>query len=248
MLLQLLRIPLIAVVWLSFRIATTPPRPGPRREEQARAPEGRSIRLMRATLRPATLVRDSIISAVLLADSIFTLVLCTPLTARSSAFLFSMLTQFKDQSVIDIPAVTITPLFLVGVLLVTVGTYVRTRCFNELGRLFTFDLALRDRHELVTTGPYSIVRHPAYPARFVVLLGASICTFGAGSWWKETGQGRTVAGELVLAAWAAVIARDIVVLLFVMVPKEEKMLRKAFGKQWLDYAAQTPYKMILGVW
>ena len=146
------------------------------------------------------------------------------------------------------PAVTITPIFLVGALLVTVGTYVRTRCYNELGRLFTFDLALRDRHELVTTGPYAVVRHPAYPARFTVLLGTSICTFGAGSWWKETGQGSTPAGKLVIAAWVATTARDVVVLLFVMVPREEKMLRKTFGKQWTDWAAKTRYRMFPGVW
>lgn len=186
---------------------------------------------------------QSIISAVLLADIVFTAVLCAPRTSRNGAFL-AMVTQNEKTA----PAVTVTPLFLAGVLLATVGTYVRTRCYNELGRLFTFDLALRDRHELVTTGPYSVVRHPAYPARFVVLLGVSICTFGMGSWWKETGQGSTPAGKVVLSAWVAVVARGVVVLLGVMLPREERLLRKTFGKQWTEYASKTPYKMIPGIW
>lgn len=57
-----------------------------------------------------------------------------------------------------------------------------------------------------------------------------------------------MAGKLVFAAWMATIVRDVVVLLFIMVPKEEKMLRKAFGKQWTEYASRTPYKMLPGIW
>ncbi|VDC04840.1 unnamed protein product [Peniophora sp. CBMAI 1063] len=176
---------------------------------------------MRASRRASTLVANSIISAVLLADTLFTVVLCLPRSSGASAFL-ALLTRDKLSGT---PAVTITPTFLAGVLLVTVGT-----------------------HELVTTGPYSVIRHPAYPARFAVLLGASMCTFRSGSWWKETGQGNVMMGRLVLAAWMAMIARDVVVLLFVMIPREEKMLRKAFGKQWTDWASQTRYKMIPGIW
>lgn len=185
----------------------------------------------------------SIITAILFADTLATVGRCLPLSSAGG-----MLSVLSPREKSAASAVTITPLFIAGVLLTSIGMSVRTACFDELGRFFAFDLVIRDKHTLVTTGPYAVVRHPAYPAYLVVLAGISLCAFGPGSWWQETQQARTVAGKMVLTMWVVETVRLAYVLLLVMIPREEKLLRKTFGKQWTEYAAKTPYKVIPFVW
>ena len=64
-----------------------------------------------------------------------------------------------------------TSLFFVGAFMVTLGGYIRYSCFQALGRLFTFEMSIRDEHELITNGPYSIVRHPSYTGALLTLIG-----------------------------------------------------------------------------
>ena len=42
------------------------------------------------------------------------------------------------------------------------GGLLRLHCYRTLGRFFTFDVSIHEGHQLVTTGSYSIVRHPSY--------------------------------------------------------------------------------------
>lgn len=72
-------------------------------------------------------------------------------------------------------AIHITPMFLLGVILATIGGYIRHRCYQELGVMFTFELSIRKDHRLVTTGPYRIVRHPGYTAAFITMAGFVCC-------------------------------------------------------------------------
>jgi protein-S-isoprenylcysteine O-methyltransferase len=44
-----------------------------------------------------------------------------------------------------------------------------------LGRLFTVNVAIREGHQLIDSGPYRYVRHPAYTAILLVHLGAALC-------------------------------------------------------------------------
>ena len=64
-----------------------------------------------------------------------------------------------------------TSLFFVGAFMVTLGGYIRYSCFQALGRLFTFEMSIRDKHELITNGPYSVVRHPSYTGALLTLIG-----------------------------------------------------------------------------
>ena len=61
--------------------------------------------------------------------------------------------------------------FLTGLALVAAGTLLRLTCYRCLGPLFTFDLTLFPKHTLITSGPYSIVRHPADLGSLLVFLG-----------------------------------------------------------------------------
>jgi protein-S-isoprenylcysteine O-methyltransferase Ste14 len=64
-----------------------------------------------------------------------------------------------------------TYLFFLGTFIVALGGYIRYSCFRALGRLFTFEMTIRDEHTLITDGPYSIVRHPSYTGALLTLIG-----------------------------------------------------------------------------
>lgn len=68
--------------------------------------------------------------------------------------------------------VRISPSFLVGLALIVAGASIRYKCYNEMGKLFTFEVSLRKGHKLITTGPYSVVRHPGYTGGFLAMAGS----------------------------------------------------------------------------
>src|SRR6266511_1437639 len=57
-------------------------------------------------------------------------------------------------------SIQMTKWFLIGTFMTAFGGYIRWSCYRALGRLFTFEMSIRDEHELVTQGPYAWVRHP----------------------------------------------------------------------------------------
>jgi protein-S-isoprenylcysteine O-methyltransferase Ste14 len=87
-----------------------------------------------------------------------------------------------------------------------------------LGRYWSAQLALRDKHELVTWGPYKYVRHPMYTAIFVWISSLAIV---AANWF------------FVLAA-AGTIA-----VLLVRTPKEENMMLSMFSARYQEYMKHT---------
>jgi protein-S-isoprenylcysteine O-methyltransferase Ste14 len=88
----------------------------------------------------------------------------------------------------------------------------------ELGKQWSAQLQLREEHVLVTSGPYSLVRHPMYTA--VLGLGAALALVSA-SWAFVL---------ITLAAAAGLGAR---------VPREEQMMIEQFGGHYLEYMKKT---------
>jgi protein-S-isoprenylcysteine O-methyltransferase Ste14 len=88
----------------------------------------------------------------------------------------------------------------------------------ELGRQFSPQLQLRQGHQLITTGPYTRIRHPLYTA---------ICGFG-------------LSLALVSANWffAAFFILSLVGL-WTRVPREEQMMLDEFSEQYKDYMKRT---------
>lgn len=64
-----------------------------------------------------------------------------------------------------------TPLFFLGVLVTTVGAYIRWLCYRALGKMFTFEMSIRRDHRLIVDGPYSLVRHPGYTGILMTVTG-----------------------------------------------------------------------------
>jgi protein-S-isoprenylcysteine O-methyltransferase Ste14 len=88
----------------------------------------------------------------------------------------------------------------------------------SLGKEWSPQLQLREEHHLVTTGPYTRIRHPLYTAMF--------------------GYGTSLA--LVTANWIFVVLAVVMIAgLFARVPKEEQMMIKEFGEEYKAYMQRT---------
>jgi protein-S-isoprenylcysteine O-methyltransferase Ste14 len=142
-----------------------------------------------------------------------------------------------------------SPLFLFGVIITISSTYLRFACFHALGHGFTYDLAIRDSHKLITSGPYSIVRHPSYTAAIGAVLGITLVQLSPGTvWWEatvlESWFGYLV-GVAVWGVWLAIVCGMMTVLL--RAPTEDAMLKETFGKEWEVYAKRVKYWFIPGI-
>jgi len=88
----------------------------------------------------------------------------------------------------------------------------------SLGKEWSPQLQLREKHRLVTTGPYTRIRHPLYTAMI--------------------GYGTSLA--LVTANWIFVVLAVVMIVgLFARVPKEEQMMIKEFGEEYKAYMQRT---------
>jgi len=136
-------------------------------------------------------------------------------------------------------------LALAGAALAVLGGLARKWCYRTLGKHFTFQLALRPDHKLVTDGPYAIVRHPGYTAFFASCTGMLMLHATPGSWIRNAQAleplrlGLAVVWpSLMLMAWSMLARR---------LSAEDQFLRKHFGKVWDDYAARVRYWLVPGL-
>ncbi len=128
--------------------------------------------------------------------------------------------------------------------LILAGTILRILCFRWLGRLFTFELSLKEDHRLVTDGPYAYVRHPGYTAATAVSVGLVIAGVGGGSWFYECGSwGSSSIWEFFGVSWVTFYLVAALLLLS-RIPKEDEVLRTQFKQQWDEWAERTPYRVI----
>ncbi len=89
---------------------------------------------------------------------------------------------------------------------------------KSLGKNLTDTVVIRRNATLVTHGPYRWVRHPFYLTTAMVMLSVTLLT----------------------ANWLIGICSGIVLaMLAIRTPKEEQMLIKRFGQQYLDYMSTT---------
>ena len=73
------------------------------------------------------------------------------------------------------------PLFVVGVMLIVLGSLLRRYCWRTLGEYFTGDVKARPDQPVITSGPYRWVRHPSYTAGMMMFIGIGLAL---GSWFS----------------------------------------------------------------
>ncbi len=71
------------------------------------------------------------------------------------------------------------PLFVVGLLLIVLGSLLRRYCFRTLGEYFTGDVRAKPGQRVISSGPYRWVRHPSYTAGMMMFIGIGLAL---GSW------------------------------------------------------------------
>ena len=163
-----------------------------------------------------------------------------------TSYLPSSTTSTIPRTLLDIRAadrVRITPTFLLGLLMVVAGTIIRITCYHRLGPNFTFELMLRSEHTLITTGPYSVVRHPGYTAGPTFMTGLLVQQMGEGSWWREVGIHDQILGRVFWITWVGIVAVVEFFLLY-RTTAEDAALHRHFGEQWERWAQSTKYRLV----
>jgi protein-S-isoprenylcysteine O-methyltransferase Ste14 len=112
-----------------------------------------------------------------------------------------------------------------GVILYTGGGALRIWPVYVLGNRFSGLVAIQPGHTLVTTGIYSIIRHPSYLGLLVNALG-----------WG-----------LAFRSWAGVLLAALLLpLLLARIRSEEALLRSQFGAEYDTYCGRTS-RLIPGI-
>jgi protein-S-isoprenylcysteine O-methyltransferase Ste14 len=114
-----------------------------------------------------------------------------------------------------------------GVVLFAAGGALRIWPVFVLGRRFSGLVAIQPGHTLVTTGIYRVIRHPSYLGLLVNALGWALAF-------------RSLAGVLLAAfTMVPVVAR---------IRSEEALLRSHFGGDYDAFRAQTPWRLVPGLY
>ncbi|KAH9474824.1 putative protein-S-isoprenylcysteine O-methyltransferase [Psilocybe cubensis] len=139
----------------------------------------------------------------------------------------------------------LSPFTAIAALLIVVGATIRYLCYQELGRHFTFQVTVLKGHKLVTTGPYSYARHPAYTGSAMAIAGIVMWCLAQGSWLRESyvqaGGDWTV---ILIPAVAVAFTLAFVINVLRRIPTEDRLLREQFGEEWEVWASAVPYRMI----
>jgi len=108
--------------------------------------------------------------------------------------------------------------FWTGAAVTLCGLFFSVWARHRLGRNWSQAVTLKEGHELITSGPYALVRHPIYTGLLLAVLG---CAIARGEW-----RG--------LVAFAMVFGE-----LWQKLRLEEKWMREQFGESYLAYCRRV---------
>jgi protein-S-isoprenylcysteine O-methyltransferase Ste14 len=129
-----------------------------------------------------------------------------------------------------------------SLVLLMAGTTLRASAQRELGRFFSWEVRMQAQHQLITSGPYKLIRHPAYTANLVNFVALCNLLPARGSYFAEVVLQNESVWRLFWAATAYLGVLLCVVAL--RVKDEDKMLQREFRDEWDNWAAKTRYRMV----
>jgi protein-S-isoprenylcysteine O-methyltransferase Ste14 len=118
------------------------------------------------------------------------------------------------------------PFNIVGVLLFLGGAGLQIWTFKLLtGPVITGMPEVTDtvQSKLMTQGPFGVIRHPTYLSHTMMFLGLFL--------WTE------------VVTMAVVTALDLILVLLVIIPLEERELLERFGREYEEYRTQIPARL-----
>ncbi|KAI0765175.1 ICMT-domain-containing protein [Fomes fomentarius] len=230
------KIPLLLCHAVFTYCGMTPPRgPPPARElDRFTAPD-----LMTRTTHlqiAATAVSKYIICGLAMAEAVVLVARCFPITT-STGILPVLL---PDAEASDL---RLTPVSLAACICGITGALIRMWCHRTLGRLFTWQMAVVDHHELITGGPYALVRHPSYFGWLLMVGGSFALLFSRESYFVQSGLGDSFFGKVAVYTSLAYCTFSTVNLMGRMA-KEDAVLKQEFGGRWDEYARKTRYCLV----
>ena len=128
------------------------------------------------------------------------------------------------------------------------GIWIRLMTYRHLGRFFRFETSIQKDHELIVSGPYSVVRHPSYTGLILILAGLFPWYLGTGSWILESGLWKTMLGRLFVVIYFTIFNTFGSLYAMSRMSKEDMALRNQFGKKWDDWAKRVPYSIFPGIY
>jgi len=107
----------------------------------------------------------------------------------------------------------------IAAILILVGIGIQWWAIVTLGRFFSVDIALQEKHQIVQKGPYRWVRHPAYTGLLIIFLGVGIA----------------------FNSWLSLILVVVPITTFFLyrIEFEENALSEELGAAYLEYCKKT---------
>ncbi|KAF7319437.1 hypothetical protein HMN09_00282200 [Mycena chlorophos] len=152
--------------------------------------------------------------------------------------------EFPHTLVVATPSRSTLFSMTIGASLIAIGALLRLWCYRELGRQFTFEIGLLKDHELITTGPYSLVRHPSYTGALLAYTGLLVYYASPGSWAMESFIRGSIAGTVFSVFYGCFVVFAMAGLVL-RIPKEDSGLQGKFGAEWERWAQNT-YALVPG--
>jgi len=129
-----------------------------------------------------------------------------------------------QEAILQHEALITTPILILGVTLATAGLVLHAWTIKLLGIKATIGYAelkpQNDKQNLITSGPFSVVRHPSYVAHSLIFVGIFMTT-----------------GVIAVGITALI---DFLIAYFVTVELEERELIQRFGNRYREYQMKVP--------
>ncbi|RDB27352.1 hypothetical protein Hypma_004469 [Hypsizygus marmoreus] len=173
---------------------------------------------------------------------------CNSRSYGVSQYVFQLFVETSNPSDSSLN-IRLTPVSLSGWFINFIGSLLRRHCYSVMSTQFTFELSIRQGHKLITSGPYSFVRHPSYTGAILSLLGAVLYHMTSGSWLHEC-SGLRQCFDLTSSTSLATLSSFAVLVgtaLLSRMRKEDAMLKAAFGEEWTRWTVDVPYCLVPGI-